>query len=345
MASNLGNRDIIVVGGSAGSLEPLRAMMSALPADFPAAVFVVVHIGQSSHLAAILDRAGPLPAAPAESGAPVEHGRVYVGVPDRHLLLHDGHVLLCRGPRENMARPAIDPLFRSAAASYGGRVIGVILSGDLNDGTAGLHAIKRCGGTAVVQDPNEAEVPSMPLSASQHVKVDYCLAAPRMGACLVELAAKPAGETPPIPPDVRLETAIAVQEVHGASTAGQLGSLAPLTCPECNGPLWQVADDPLLRYRCHLGHALTAEGVLDGEVQEADRALEYLVRLKRERAELLRRMADKAEINRRCGLAGQLRRRAREYDEQADLLQDMSDRFAAAAGVRSSTEFRGEGQE
>ena len=145
--------DIIVIGGSGGALEALRTLAHDFPADLPAAVFVVLHMGASSHLANILTRSGPLPTVPAASGERFEPGKIYVAVPGSHLLLHDGHMLLRRGPRENLSRPAIDPLFRSAAASFGGRVIGVVLSGALADGTAGLRAIKRCGGLAVVQDP------------------------------------------------------------------------------------------------------------------------------------------------------------------------------------------------
>src|SRR5918992_1352569 len=161
--------DIIVIGASAGGVEPLKRLIGGLRADLPASVFIVLHIGASSHLADILDRSGPLLVTQAKSGEPIKPSRAYVAAPGAHLLLHDSHLMLRRGPRENFARPAIDPLFRSAAATFGARVIGVVLSGGLNDGTAGLRAIKRCGGLAVIQDPDEAAVPEMPESARRHV--------------------------------------------------------------------------------------------------------------------------------------------------------------------------------
>jgi len=160
------NRDIVVIGASAGGLDPLKSLVRGLPDDLPAAVFVVMHMGPTSHLPTILNRSTRLDVAPARNGERVEHGRVYVAMPDRHLLLHDDHVLLRRGARENLSRPAIDPLFRTAALSFGGRVTGVVLSGSLNDGTAGLHAIKAGGGVTVVQDPADAECADMPKARS-----------------------------------------------------------------------------------------------------------------------------------------------------------------------------------
>src|SRR5262249_59710213 len=187
------------------------------------------------------------------NGERVEAGRVYVAPPERHLLLHDSHVLLRRGPRENLVRPAIDPLFRSAAASFGGRVIGVILSGALNDGTAGLHAIKRYGGIAIVQDPDDAPVPEMAVSALKHVDVDCSVPIARMGEVLLRFVAKPAGATPAIPIDVRLEAVIAAQELGEMVSEDRLGEPAPFSCPECQGTLWEIADPSMLRYRCRVG--------------------------------------------------------------------------------------------
>src|SRR6185312_13861994 len=173
-------------------LDALRILLGDLPPDLPASVFVVLHVGATSHLASILDKVSTLPVTPAESGAFIERARVYVATPGKHLLLHDDHILLRRGPRENHSRPAIDALFRSAAASCGSRVIGVLLSGSLSDGTAGLRAIKRCGGVAIVQKPEEALVPSMPRSAQRHVDIDHVRSAAGMAALLVGLAREPA---------------------------------------------------------------------------------------------------------------------------------------------------------
>ena len=195
MARPAANRDIMIIGASTGGLGALRILFDALPPDLPASVFVVVHVGATSHLASILDKVSALPVVQAESGASFERGRIHIAPPGKHLLLHDDHILLRRGPRENHARPAIDPLFRSAAATFGGRVIGVVLSGALSDGTAGLRAIERCNGLGVVQDPDEAAMPDMPRSALQHVNVDHVAPIQAMGTLLATLVRQSASPT------------------------------------------------------------------------------------------------------------------------------------------------------
>src|SRR4051794_29562488 len=177
-------RNVIVIGASAGGLEPLQRILSDLPPDLSAAVFVVMHIGATSCLTEILERAARLPVQRAQPGDKVVFGQIHVAVPDLHLLLHEGHLLLRRGPRENLARPAVDPLFRSAAATFGARVIGVILSGALNDGSAGIRAIKQCGGLAIAQHPQDAMFPDMPINALRHAEVDYAVPATDIGPLL-----------------------------------------------------------------------------------------------------------------------------------------------------------------
>jgi two-component system chemotaxis response regulator CheB len=229
---------------------------------------------------------------------------------------------LRRGPRESLARPAIDPLFRSAACSFGARVIGAVLTGALNDGTAGLAAIKRCGGIAVVQDPADAAVPDMPPSARTHVAVDHCLPLAGMGALLARLAAEPAGETPEIPMDIRLEAAIAAQELAGMTTEDRLGTPSRFGCPECHGTLWEIADGDMLRYRCHVGHAFTADVMLAAQ-DDGERMLWSLLRSHQERAELVRRMAERERAHKRHNAAARLQERAREYDEDAELVRSI----------------------
>jgi two-component system chemotaxis response regulator CheB len=315
------NRDIVVIGASTGGLDALRILLGDLPPDLPASVFVVLHVGATSHLASILDKVSTLPVTPAESGAFIERARVYVATPGKHLLLHDDHILLRRGPRENHARPAIDPLFRSAAATFGGRVIGVVLSGALSDGTAGLRAIKRCSGLAVVQDPAEAAMPEMPLSALQHVEADHVLPIHGMGALLGMLVRQPAPPSPEIPLDIRLEAAIAAQELADMKIDDMLGKPSRFTCPECHGALWEIEDGGLLRYRCHVGHAYTADAVLESQSGEVDRLLGTLLRAHQERAGLAHRMADHERRSGRGGLADRLARRANDYDDDAQLLK------------------------
>ena len=321
MARPAANRDILVIGASTGGLDALRILLGDLPPDLPASVFLVVHVGVTSHLASILDKISTLPVIQAESGTYFERNRIYVAAPGKHLLVHDDHILLRRGPRENHARPAIDPLFRSAAATFGGRVIGVVLSGALSDGTAGLRAIKRCNGLAVVQDPAEATAPDMPLSALQHVDVDHVVPIQAMGALLSTLTRQPAALTPSIPLDIRLEAAIAAQELADMKIDDMLGRPSRFTCPECHGALWEIEDGGLLRYRCHVGHDYTADAVLTSQGEEVDRLLGTLLRAHQERAGLARRMADHERSFGRGGLADRLARRANDYEDDVQLLK------------------------
>jgi two-component system chemotaxis response regulator CheB len=335
-------RDIIVIGGSAGALEALRALLSNLPADLPAAIFVVVHVGQTSVLPAVLEQWSALPVVPAESGAAVERGRIHVAVPGLHLLLHDRHILLRRGPRENGARPAVDALFRSAAASWCNRVIGVVLSGSLSDGTAGLRAIKRCGGLAVVQEPREAMAPSMPRSALQNVAVDYVSQVTDMPTLLDRLIREPAGTAPEVPLDIRLEAAIAAQELADMRVDERLGTISPFTCPECHGALWELGDRPMLRFRCHVGHAYTADAVLAAQGEEVERRLGTLQRAHQERAALARRMAEAERVEKRFHLADRLETRAREYEDDARLVMGLIRDGFGSAGTDKA---RGNGED
>jgi two-component system chemotaxis response regulator CheB len=344
-------RDIIVIGGSGGGLEALRGLVRNIEPDLPAALFIVMHIGAKSHLAPILAHAGPLPAVPAVSGERFERGKIHVAVPGCHLLLHDGHMLLRRGPRENLARPAIDPLFRSAAASFGGRVIGVVLSGALTDGTGGLRAIKRCGGLAVVQDPAEALVPSMPLSALRHVDVDHICRTDDMASLLARLVREPAGPTPEIPFDIRIEAAIAALELADMRTNDKLGKPSRFTCPECHGALWEIEDGTMLHFRCHVGHAYTADTVLASQGEEIDRLLGTLLRSHQERAALAHRMADKERANKRHALAQHLESRARDYEHDVEIMKKLLPSVesgsgeAALRGEESIAEYDDEGRQ
>jgi len=336
-----GTRDIIVIGASSGGLEALRVLVRGLPPDLPASVFVVLHVGADSYLAHILGRDSPLPAAPAVAGEHFEHGRIYVAVPGCHLLLHDGHILLQRGPRENLSRPAIDPLFRSAAASLGGRVIGVLLSGALSDGTAGLRAIKRCGGLAVVQDPADALVSSMPRNALRHVAADHVLEAKGIAPLLAKLARQPAGPTPDIPFDIRIEAAIAAQELLDMRADDMLGTPSRFTCPECHGALWEIEDGSMLRYRCHVGHAFAADTVLASQGEEIDRLLGTLLRSHQERAALAHRMAKHERASERHALAERLERRARDYEHDVEIMRTLLRSGEAGSGT---TPDQGEGR-
>lgn len=315
-------RDIVVVGGSAGALDSLRTILRGLNPNLPAALLVVLHIGEGSQLARVLAHGAPLPVTAARSGERIRPGHVYVAVPGCHLLLHDHHTLLRRGPRENLARPAVDSLFRSAAASLGGRVVGVLLS----------------GGLAIVQDPADATVPDMPRNALRHVDVDHTAKAADIAGLLNRLSGSPAGTTPEIPLDIRLESAIAAQELTDMTADDVLGTPSRLTCPTCSGALWEIEDGSLLRFRCHVGHSFGAEDLQKSQSDEVERLLDMLLRTHQERAALTERMADHAHAGKRHMLADQLRARAQDYGKDVELLRKLRQIMAAGSAVTPVTE-------
>jgi two-component system, chemotaxis family, protein-glutamate methylesterase/glutaminase len=321
---------VVAIGASAGGVDALRQLTGALPDDFPAALLIVLHVGEISYLPDILGRTARLPVAAPKSGEPIQPGRIYVAPPGLHMLVHDGHIVLRRGPRENLARPAIDPLFRSAACSYGANTVGAVLTGSLGDGAAGLQAIKRCGGIAVVQDPADAAVPDMPRNAMQKVDVDHRVPLADLPGLLTRLAAYTAGETPEIPEIIRLEAAIAFQESVQMEDMNRLGALSPFTCPDCHGPLWQIHDHAILRYRCHVGHAITAEEMLSAQGDEVEEMIERLKRVHQQRSALVHRMADRDLAKGRQASAESLRKRALEYASDAALMARLLDRRSEA---------------
>ena len=319
----MSNRDIIVIGGSSGATAPLKTILGALPPDLPAAVFIVLHIPARSIgiLATVASAAGSLPVHPAVDGMTIENGNVYLAVPDHHLILTKGRIRLGRGPRENMARPSIDPLFRSAAAAYGPRVIGVVLSGLLNDGASGLEAIKRRGGVAVVQDPTEAIEDEMPRSALEAVTVDLSVPSARIGDLLSDLAREAAGPSVPVPPDIRLEVDIAAGERIDTEVVGKLGDPSAITCPSCGGVMSHVRNSKPLRFRCQVGHTMTAEVLAKEQESAVDEALRVALRVIEERAELVSRMAQDGRQSGRKAVAEMYEERAVEYRQYADTLR------------------------
>jgi len=318
----MANRDIVVIGGSSGSSRVLQQIIAELPADLPASLFIATHVPSQSagYLADALARNAALPVAEAVDGQPIERGRVYVAVPDRHLLLIDGTVRLGDGPRENMSRPAIDPLFRSAALSHGPRVVGVILSGLLNDGASGLSAIKACGGTAVVQHPLDAESDQMPLSALEAVTPDEVAPAAELGRVLKEIVSSQAGEAVKCPPGVALEVEIAAGARLGAEALRTIADPSALSCPDCHGVLSEIRGERPLRYRCQIGHAQTAE-VLATRTKEVDEAMRIALRVMEERVTLVTRMAQDARSSGRTAVAELYEARAEEYGRYATILR------------------------
>ncbi|OGX87083.1 hypothetical protein BEN48_11955 [Hymenobacter glacialis] len=280
-------------------MPALVRLVAQLPASFPAAVLVVQHFAPDSngqHLVDRLARHTGLACHLATNGQVLEAGALYLAPPDCHLLVKNHetpYALVTKGPRENNYRPAIDALFRSAAVAYGPAVVGVVLTGMLHDGTAGLEYIKRCGGLAVVQDPHDAEHPSMPETALRNVAVDYVVPLSEMGALLEKITRSPLPATTPsrIPEDLTQEAAIAERVVGNVDEVARLGHLVPLTCPHCGGNLWELEHGAVLRYRCHTGHAFTGDTLLRNSQQNLEETLWVALRMMEERKNLLTSMA------------------------------------------------------
>ena len=306
-------RDVVVIGTSAGGIDALRILVAALPADFPAAVCVVLHTAPDSPgiLKDILNRAGPVPAVTVKGTEKLVPGRIYVADADQHLLVEPSKVCGSRGPRENRFRPAIDPLFRSAARAYGPRVIGVILTGGLDDGTAGLWAVKRLGGIAVVQDPKDAIAPSMPQSALAHVEADHCVPLAEIAPLLVRLTSESieeaGGYVVPDPIDIEVKIANASEPLQAGVTT--LGPPSAFACPECHGVLRELKEGERVRFRCHTGHAYSSEALLSEIDDNVEIALWNSVRALHEKVFLMRQLAENARTG-DPALADQLRRRA-----------------------------------
>jgi two-component system chemotaxis response regulator CheB len=332
----MAHRDVVVVGASAGGVEALRELVSGLPAGLPAAVLVVLHMPNTgaSALARVLARPSPLPVRQAVEGSLLEPGTVTVAVRDRHLLLTEGNrMTLSLGPRENGHRPAVDALFRSAARAAGPRVIGVVLSGALDDGTAGLVAIVARGGVAVVQDPSDALYDSMPRHARAAVEAAHVLPAAEIGALLGRLTGEPLPDDvvlPPVPVDVRLENAMAELDEDTWSAKEHPGRPVPLTCPDCHGPLFGLTDDVLHRFRCLVGHAWSAEALAAQQTSAVEGALWMALRTLEEKAELSRAMAARATAagHDLTGLA--FGERAEDAHQAALLVRDLLERASGA---------------
>lgn len=325
-------RDVIAIGGSAGAVSVLRRLVADLPANLPAAVLVTVHRGADlpSQLDEVLNAAGPLPAVTAAEGQALSHGRIHVAPPDHHLLIGDGHLHVRRGPRENRSRPAVDPMLRSAAVCCSTRVIGVVLSGMLNDGTAGLKAVKACQGLAVVQDPRDASAPDMPRSALDNVQVDHVAPAGAMGALLARLAAEPAPPPVAAPEQIKIEALIAAQEIGAVTDTLRLGRLSPVTCPDCHGAMVEIEEGALIRYRCHTGHAFTAESLAVAQTSVWENTLYRAMSVQQEQAVLLQHMAMSARRRGAESLAVEFEARGRSYEEGVQIIRELLARGGAA---------------
>ena len=320
-------RNIIVIGASAGGFDSLKKLVSGFSADLEASVFIVWHISPdiSGILPQVLSQHGPLPAANAIDGEPILKSRIYVAPPDHHLLIENDTIRVKKGPKENLFRPAIDPLFRSAAYHYGNKAIGVILSGALDDGVAGLWTIKQNGGIAVVQDPKEASVPSMPATAIREVAVDHIVPISEMSGLLSDLCnVELPEEKSESYKDELTKKEIDIAEGENAFRTGvfQMGELTPFTCPECHGVLAQITEGARARYRCHTGHAFSAETLLMAVNENIEDSIYNAIRGLEENVMLLNHVGDHfAEMNEPRRAADYFKR-AKETSKKSDLLRE-----------------------
>ncbi|MBC7889526.1 MAG: chemotaxis protein CheB [Ferruginibacter sp.] len=312
---------VIVVGASAGGMNALSEFTAQLKTGMDAAVFIVMHLSRTSISDFLMHRLQPhteLPCEIAKEGALIEKDHIYIASPNLHLLVKKGSMILGRGPEENRWRPSIDVLFRSAAVAYNTRAIGVILTGLLNDGTTGMLAIKRSGGTTIVQDPNQAEYPDMPLSVLNNMDVDYCISLADMGGVISGIT-QITPEEKTVPDDVIIESQIAERVVVDYDNVSKLGEKSIYACPDCGGGLWQInkggqGQGKFDRYRCHIGHSYSETDLVikQGEIFES--TLWTALRIMEERKTLLKKMEDD---NAKRGFS----RMSVNYKEKADDIQ------------------------
>ncbi|WLD57205.1 chemotaxis protein CheB [Salinispirillum sp. LH 10-3-1] len=281
---------LVVVGASAGGMAALKELVAQFPPDFPAPVFIVNHMGAHTTgeaLVKVLNESSSLTCAHGHHEEVFKSGHIYLAPSDQHMLIVKRKILITKVARENRSRPAIDPLFRSAAVAYSNRVIGIILTGYLDDGTSGMRAIKRCGGVCIAQDPEDAAYPDMPQSVIANVGADYCLPVAEMGALLTDLVTRELPENEPVPEDIVIEAKIAQRVLSDLPSVEALGEQVPFNCPDCGGVLWQMADGKLLRYRCHTGHAFTSSALLAQQSVKIEETLWVALRMFEERQNLL----------------------------------------------------------
>ncbi len=299
----MAKKNIIVIGASAGGYDALIKLVSGLDEGIDAAIFIVWHMSPEikGFLPKSIGKATTLYTANATDRESIIMGRIYVAPTDRHLIIEHGRVRVTKGPKENRFRPAVDPLFRSAAYAYGPRVIGIVLSGALDDGTAGLWAIKQQGGTAIVQDPRDAEVKSMPENALKQVEVDYCVPVSEMPDLIYKLTQEPVinnHSDQMVVPNIQHEVQIAIEDEGTYTEPNPLGQLTNLTCPECSGVLSAIVENDRVRYRCHTGHAFSADSLLYSIGDSIEQSLWNVVRSIKESIFLLDHIGDHfAEAN------------------------------------------------
>jgi two-component system, chemotaxis family, protein-glutamate methylesterase/glutaminase len=325
----MATRDIVVIGASAGGVEAISRVVSRLPADLPASIFITIHFPPQgiSVLPRILARAGPLPVLHAEDREEIRRGRIYVAPPDRHLLIYPGMIRLIRGPTENGNRPAIDPMFRSAAVAYGARVIGIVLTGNLDDGTAGLMSIKRRHGIAIVQNPMDAMFSSMPASAAQNVEPNEIVKLDEIAPALLRYVGQevPDGiETAPSSTSDARENALSAFDLAMIEKPeDHPGQPSGFGCPDCGGALWQLRDGDLIRFRCRVGHGWTSDGLIERQDATLEAALWSALRALEESVALSDQMSSRFDKRGQPALASRYRDAAALGSQRAEIIREV----------------------
>ncbi len=317
-------RNVIVIGTSAGGVEALCQLNKHLPRNLDASLFVVMHIGTETMLPEILNHCGNVPAVVAKHGKPYERGRIYCAPAHCHLSIKNHATVLTRGPRENGHRPAIDVLFRSAARAHRAKVIGVVLSGGRDDGSAGLYAIKARGGIAIVQNPDEAVAPSMPRSALNTVDVDFCLPVREIAEVLVQLAT---GKSTNITESPNGETIVENQPNGGDPTREPPGDQIPVACPECNGPIYEMKNGELAQFQCFVGHRFSPKSLSEEHTEALERALWIAVRKLKERVVLHERLVERKRNKGEDDLFKRLEESVTTAKKDLKLLREILDRI------------------
>ncbi len=320
-------RDIIVIGASAGGVEALQKLVSGFPHDLQAVVLIVLHVWAraESFLPHLLSKAGPLPAEHPRDNEIPQYGRIYVAPPDLHMLIEDGRIRLVRGPKENMHRPAVDVLFRTAAQCFGPRVLGILLTGYGGDGAAGLVSIERRGGLTIVQDPIESRAPGMPESALRILQPDYCLSVAEIPPVVNRIAHQELapGTHQPAVHECVVESGDAMANEVDLSYA-QTESPSGFICPECGGALWERTEDGAKKFRCRIGHAYSPDSLLDAENESVEAALWNAVRSLEESAAIARRVAQLMPAG-----AAEFEEKAKERNRHAEVIRGLLSRQAA----------------
>jgi two-component system chemotaxis response regulator CheB len=337
----MANRDIVAIGTSAGGVEALLFLAKSLPADFPAAILVTIHLPSdvASKLDELLTRHGRLPARFSSDGDILRKGHIHIAPPDRHLLIGEGdRVALGCGPRENNTRPAIDPMMRSVGACCGPRSVGVVLTGTLSDGASGLWALNQCGGITVIQDPGDAAFPDMPTNALNRLQPDHVVGLKAVPQLLASLSQQPAGDAMPVPESIRFEVEIARGRSSSIEEMDRLGRRSPLACPDCHGVMWEIDEDQLVRYRCHVGHTYTAELMNLALDDNLRRGLASALRALEERRSLARKLEEQADRAGHAMVASSWSRRAEEFERELDIIRGAVRRLDdISAGKASKT--------